>query len=64
MVFIFFSWLGCTEFKLYEQDEGNNGENGNDTGASGTGDPVPDQCALPEAEPEELGVGDACPVEP
>ena len=55
--------VGCTEFKLYENDGSNNGGD-NDTANTSLGDPIPDSCAPPEAAAEELGIGDSCPVEP
>ena len=55
--------LGCTEFKLYENDGTNNSGNG-DTGGSSIGDPNPETCSPPEVLAEELGIGDSCPVEP
>jgi hypothetical protein len=55
--------LGCTEFKLYENDGSNDGSD-DDSGASSLGDPIPDTCEIPELPGEELGIGDSCPTEP
>ena len=60
---MFWFLFACTEFKLYEQDEFNNGEDSGN-GGSGFGDPIPDECSLPETPSEELGIGDSCPTAP
>ena len=60
---MFWLFISCTEFKLYEQDEFNNGDDSG-TGGSGLGDPIPEECTLPETPAEEAGIGDACPTAP
>ena len=60
---LFFLMFGCTEFKLYEKDDPNDGSN-NENGSSSNGNPEPETCELPEQSSEELGIGDSCPTEP
>ena len=60
---LFFWVFACTEFKLYENDNTNNGEN-SENGSSSNGTPDPESCTLPDQVSEELGIGDSCPVEP